>query len=107
MFPFLSKSDFIKLAEARIISRIYKSVNGNRFTNGTFEDFQFSNRYGDTWIPWLQLVEPLKEECHNFLESVITNKIPKTDGKNGMDVVKVLEAADISLKNNGSIVIVK
>ncbi len=78
-----------------------KSVNGNRYTNGSYEDFQFSNRYGDTWIPWLNLVEPLKAECHNFLECVIENKVPKSDGKNGMDVVRVLEAADISLQNGG------
>ena len=81
-----------------------KSVNGSRYTNGSYEDFQFSNRYGDTWIPWLQLVEPLKAECHTFLECVVNNTNPKTDGKNGMDVVKVLEAADKSLNNNGKMV---
>jgi len=83
-----------------------KSVDTNGHTNGTYESFQVSNRYGDTWIPWLQLVEPLKEECHNFLQCVVTNKIPITDGKNGMDVVKVLEAADASLRNNGSRIVV-
>ena len=82
-----------------------KSVDACGYTNGSYEAFQVSTRYGDTCIPWLQLVEPLKAECHNFLECVLTNKTPKTDGKNGMDVVKVLEAADISLNNNGRMVV--
>ncbi len=75
--------------------------NGKSYTNGTYADFQFSNRYGGTWIPWLELAEPLKIECQSFLNCIVANKTPKTDGKNGMDVVKVLEAADISLHNSG------
>lgn len=73
----------------------------------TFEGFHYNNRYGDTWIPWLQPAEPLKTECQSFLQCVITNEQPKTDGKNGMDVVKVLEAADISLHDKGRMVEVK
>jgi hypothetical protein len=38
---------------------------------------------------------------------VAANSIPKTDGKNGMDVVKVLEAADASLINKGKMVMIE
>ncbi|MFC1831127.1 Gfo/Idh/MocA family protein [Thermodesulfobacteriota bacterium] len=84
-----------------------KSVDTCAYTNGTYESFQATNRYGDTSIPWLHLVEPLKAECQNFIECVVTNKNPKTDGKNGLDVVRVLEAADISLHNSGGRVVLK
>jgi hypothetical protein len=33
----------------------------------------------------------------NFVECALQNKTPKTDGRNGLDVVRVIEAANISL----------
>jgi len=87
--------------------KIYnKHIESSTYTD-TFGDFQYSCRYGDTSAPWLQLVEPLQTECQHFIHCVITNEKPKTDGNNGMDVVKVLEAADISLHNNGQMVELK
>ena len=36
----------------------------------------------------------------NFVECVMENKPAKTDGRNGLDVVRVIEAANVSLKEN-------
>lgn len=82
--------------------KIYnKGVEGPQYSDN-FGDFHYSYRYGDTWSPMIQEVEPLKAECLHFLECIKTGKKPLTDGKNGLDVVQVLYAADISLQNCGS-----
>jgi UDP-2-acetamido-3-amino-2,3-dideoxy-glucuronate N-acetyltransferase len=45
--------------------------------------------------------EPLKMECQHFLESVANRTKPETDGWNGVRVLRVLNAAQQSLKNGG------
>lgn len=52
--------------------------------------------------PPLDLTEPLKLECLHFLECVRKRKTPLTDGKDGVRVLKVLEAAQKSLRNLGT-----
>jgi len=47
--------------------------------------------------------EPLRNECIHFLDSCVTRTEPKTDGKEGMRVLKVLQAADISLREDGAV----
>jgi predicted dehydrogenase len=45
--------------------------------------------------------EPLRRECEAFLEAVRTRDPPLADGQSGLDVLKVLEAAQRSLTTNG------
>jgi predicted dehydrogenase len=59
---------------------------------------------GGTFIPEIRLVPPLQEECDHFLHCVATGSTPRTDGRNGADVVRVLEAATESLQRNGVMV---
>ncbi len=47
--------------------------------------------------------EPLKEECLHFLKSCQERTIPKTDGHEGLRVLKVLQAAQSSLVSNGEL----
>ena len=58
-------------------------------------------RFGDITIPYVQSGEPLRTECLHFIECVETRKQPLSDGQDGLRVVKVLDAAQRSLKNNG------
>jgi len=67
----------------------------------SYGDFHLSYRYGDIYIPKISDSEPLKSECVHFLDSIILKKKPRTDGKNGLQVVKVLSAANRSLQNGG------
>lgn len=67
-----------------------------------FGEFQLRVRSGDLYIPKIDLTEPLKYECAHFLECIRDNKTPRTDGENGLRVVRVLEAAQESLKHNGA-----
>ncbi len=59
-------------------------------------------RNGDILIPKISLQEPLKLECAHFVECVRERKKPLTDGVGGLRVVKVLDAAQKSLKAGGA-----
>ena len=67
----------------------------------SFGAFQLLIRRGDVHIPALQFTEPLYNECQHFIDCVRENRRPLTDGLFGLKVVKVLAAADESLRNNG------
>ncbi len=58
-------------------------------------------RMGDIVSPRVEVVEPLSRECQHFIECILHHRRPKTDGENGIQVVRVLEAADRSLKKRG------
>ncbi len=58
-------------------------------------------RSGDILIPKISLQEPLRLECLHFVECVRERKRPLTDGLGGLRVVKVLDAAQRSLKAGG------
>jgi len=47
--------------------------------------------------------EALKSECEHFLDCIKSRKIPKTDGQNGLRVLKILEACQKSLRENGQV----
>jgi predicted dehydrogenase len=59
-------------------------------------------RNGDILIPKISLQEPLKLECTHFIDCVRERKAPLTDGVGGLRVVKVLDAAQRSLKSGGA-----
>lgn len=58
-------------------------------------------RFGDITIPYVKMVEPLRLECQHFLDCIKNNKKPRSDGQDGLKVVKVLQAAQKSLSNGG------
>ena len=66
----------------------------------------FNVRYGDVYIPNVSLEEPMKKTCRHFLQSFENGTEPRTDGEDGLKVLKVLDAAKRSLKNGGKPTIV-
>lgn len=60
-----------------------------------------SLRFGDIFIPQLKMTEPLRNECMHFIDCVREGKRPLSDGRNGLKVVRMLEAAQRSLENGG------
>jgi len=68
----------------------------------TFAEFQYSYHYGDSYIPYLHQEEPLKLACQHFVDCIKTNSQPLTDGRRGLEMVRILEAASASLKMNGA-----
>ena len=59
-------------------------------------------KVGDTFLPNLKNTEALKTAVLEFKRMIHNKKYKsRSTGQNGMDVVKILEAADKSMKNNG------
>jgi predicted dehydrogenase len=61
-------------------------------------------RIGDMYSPKVPQTEALALGAKEFIDSIKEDRQPLTNGKDGLDVVKILEAADKSLKNNGLLV---
>lgn len=68
----------------------------------TFAEFHYSYHYGDSYIPHIQQEEPLKVLCQHFLECIEKGKRPLTCGRQGLELVRILEASSESLRNNGT-----
>jgi hypothetical protein len=48
--------------------------------------------------------EALKLELEYFTDCILTDKVPLNDGAAGLRVVRLLEAAEVSLKERGRLV---
>jgi predicted dehydrogenase len=79
-----------------------KHMNQDLGSYDDFGKFQLIHRAGDLLIPKINFVEPLKLESQHFIDCVLDGKTPQTGGANGLRVVKVLEAAQKSLKTGGA-----
>ncbi len=75
-----------------------KSANGGK---DGIHDLLVSYRSGDVHIPKLEATEALKAEAQYFVECIGKDCEPFNNGESGLQVVRLLEAADESLKNGG------
>ena len=75
---------------------------GAQMNNGQgLYDLLVSYRSGDMWAPRVEQTEALKVELNYFLDCIAKNQTPLNDGVAGLRVVRMLEAADQSLKERG------
>jgi predicted dehydrogenase len=58
---------------------------------------EYITRSGDIFSPRIPNREPLRVECEHFVECVRDGKRPRSDGENGLRVVRVLEELQHSL----------
>jgi predicted dehydrogenase len=58
-------------------------------------------RTGDMWAPQLAVTEALAVEAQHFLECIQQAQTPLTDGEAGLRVVRLLEAATMSMASQG------
>ena len=63
-----------------------------------------SYRSGDMYAPRLDLTEALQVEVAEFARAVTTGAAPVTDGRAGLRIVQLLEAATESMHKNGQMV---
>ena len=68
----------------------------------TFAEFHYSYHYGDQYIPYVKQEEPLKVETQHFLDCIRSGRKPISDGKQGLELVRILEASSRSLKRQGA-----
>ena len=70
----------------------------------TFADFHYAYHYGDMYIPYIKQEEPLKIECQHFIDCINHKAKPISSGQQGLEMVKILEASSLSLKQKGAAV---
>ena len=61
-------------------------------------------RSGDMWAPQVEQVEALRQELGYFVDCLSNDRTPFNDGAAGLRVVKLLEAANASVKKRGALV---
>lgn len=61
-------------------------------------------RMGDMYSPKVEATEALALGADEFIRAIKENRDPLTSGKDGLEVVKVLEASERSIKNRGQLV---
>jgi predicted dehydrogenase len=61
-----------------------------------------SVRHGEIRIPLVGAAEPLGLEARHFVDCVRDGRTPRSDGRDGLRVVRVLEAATESLRRDGA-----
>ena len=59
-------------------------------------------RAGDMWAPKLERTEALREEALHFIDCINEGQTPITDGEAGLRVVRILEAANQSMLQQGA-----
>ena len=61
-------------------------------------------RTGDMWAPKLDVAEALRLEGEHFVDCIVAGKAPETDGRLGLRVVELIEAATSSMRGRGETV---
>jgi len=57
--------------------------------------------FGDIHIPRIGNDEPLRVECAHFVDCILNDRQPRSDGRDALNVVRVLEAMERSLREGG------
>ena len=67
-------------------------------------DLLVSYRSGDMWAPQIEQSEALRVELGYFADCIMNSKTPFNDGRAGLRVVRMLEAAERSIQKRGELV---
>ena len=67
----------------------------------SFASFRASVRKGDVIVPKVPFGEPLAAQCAHFLECIVSGKQPFSGGREGIAVVRALEAMQRSIRARG------
>ena len=81
--------------------RIYDKAAAVKDNPNSYADI-ISLRFGDIVIPKVPGGEPLAAECNHFIDGILNDQPIRSDGRDGLRVVRILEAGQKSLKSNGA-----
>jgi len=81
--------------------RIYDKGAAVKYDTNSYADI-ISLRFGNIVIPQIQGGEPLAALCRHFIDCILDDRPIRSDGADGLRVVRILEAGQKSLKNNGT-----
>jgi predicted dehydrogenase len=82
--------------------RIYDKQVKLTTSNGSPVYHPVEYAFGDINIPYIADQEPLRNEGEHFLHCIRTGERPRSDGRAGLQVVRILETAEKSLYNGGA-----
>jgi predicted dehydrogenase len=68
----------------------------------TFGEYRLSYRTGDIVSKAVDVTEPLLLELEDFCNAIRTGATPRSSSDVGLDVVRMIEAVDVSLASNGA-----
>jgi predicted dehydrogenase len=71
-------------------------------TPGTFGEYRLTYRTGDIVSPRIEVAEPLGLELLDFCTAIRTGSAPRSSAQVGLEVVRIVEAAEQSLSQNGA-----
>ncbi len=71
------------------------------------QEMRVGYRTGDMWAPRLDVTEALRVEGEHFVDCIEHGKVPETDGRLGVRVVELIEAATSSMRGRGETVYIK
>ena len=71
-------------------------------TPDDIKKLMLSYRVGDLWVPNVEHSEPLQNMVQHFLACIRDNETPVTNGEVGLRIVRYLDAANQSLRLNGT-----
>jgi predicted dehydrogenase len=87
-------------AAADDVVRVYDR--GMEFESpSTFGEYKLTYRAGDMVAPRIPAAEPLALEIADFVKAIRTGTPPSSDAQLGLEVVRALELARMSLQNGG------
>lgn len=81
-----------------------KGIKVNQTSEESVYQMLIDYRTGDMWAPQLDLAEALQTEILHFIDCIETGQAPISDGAAGLRVVKILEAATLSMRQQGQLV---
>jgi predicted dehydrogenase len=68
----------------------------------TFGEYQMSYRTGDILSPRVEVAEPLYLEMEDFCDAIRSHSVPRSSSHLGLEVVRIIEAVDASLRRDGA-----
>jgi len=92
-------NDLNGLEQVRVFEKGVRAVSDEPLS---FGEYNLQIRDGDIVSPKIEVREPLKEQCRHFLDCVRNGSKPLTSAWEGCDVLRVLEAAERSMKARGT-----
>jgi predicted dehydrogenase len=92
-------NDLVADEKIRVYDKGVKITSGDKV-----RELLVNYRSGDMWAPQLEQLEALRVELDYFADCVLHNKTAFNDGHAGLRVVRMLEAADRSIKKRGELV---
>ena len=91
---------FDDMESERKITVYDKGATTTRTKFETYGEF-VTLHFGDIHIPKIGNDEPLRLECQHFVDCIVNDEQPRSDGRDALNVVKVLDAMEISLREGG------